>query len=36
MAKKTAYTGVMLALAMIFSYIESLLSLPAPVPSPAF
>ena len=32
MAKKTAYTGVMLALAMIFSYIESLLSLPAPVP----
>ncbi|MGI6269798.1 MAG: Gx transporter family protein [Candidatus Howiella sp.] len=32
MAKKTAYTGVMLALAMIFGYIESLLPLPAPVP----
>lgn len=32
MAKKTAYAGAMLALAMIFSYVESLVPLPAPVP----
>lgn len=31
-AKKTAYYGTMLAVAMIFSYIESLLVIPMPVP----
>lgn len=32
MAKKTAYYGMLLALAMIFSYVEGLLPLPIPLP----
>lgn len=32
MAKKTAYYGISLSLAMVFSYLENLLALPIPIP----